>query len=139
MKTTSRSQKSEVSSNAAPATPAVDGRFISTLQAYNEGECLTDLSEETRKLAEAVLMTGKPGSVTLKLTFKPASTSGAALVIEDEISTKLPKVNKRSAIFFVDPAFNLLRDNPKQLGLDLKVVPSGREEESAPLREVVNQ
>lgn len=124
--------------NEPVAKPAVDGGFLATLQNHEGGDCLSDLSEELRKVTEAVLLTGKPGSLALKLTIRPASASSVAVVMEDEITTKLPKVHKRASIHFVDEAFNLLRDNPKQLSMDLKVVEGNQTEEETPLREAVN-
>jgi hypothetical protein len=110
-------------SDVPEGTPQVDGSFLSMLQNYNDGQCISDLSAEARKVVEAVMMTGKPGSVSLKLTFKPASSgAAAALVITDSVTSKLPKVHERNGIFFVDPDMNLHRDNPKQMKLALKVV-----------------
>jgi len=128
-----------VRSQESGAKPQVDGGFLATLQNHEGGDCLSDLSDELRKVTEAVLLAGKPGVLTLKLTIKPASTSSVAVVMEDEIKTSLPKVHKRASIHFVDEAFNLIRDNPKQLSMDLKVVEGGRSDAAEPLREVVAQ
>ncbi len=118
--------------------PQIDGAFLATLQNHDGGACLSDLSEELRKVTEAVLLTGKPGALTLKLTLKPAGQAAVAVVMEDEITSKLPKVHKRASIHFVDDQHNLLRDNPRQLSMNLKVVEGAEEEEQAPLREAAN-
>ena len=119
--------------------PQVDGAFLAALQNHDGGACLSDLSEELRKVTEAVLLTGKAGSLSLKLTIKPASSSSVAVVLEDDIKTTLPKLHKRASIHFVDSQHNLLRDNPKQLSMELKVVEGDKNDETTPLRVAVNQ
>lgn len=121
----------------APETQ-LDGAALRMLQNHRSGEVLSDLSEAIREIAQAVSLTGKPGSVTLKLILKPASRASNALVVEDEIRKTSPKTERHGSVFFTDKEFNLLRDNPAQLSMDLKVVEGGASE-SAPLKRAVNQ
>lgn len=117
----------------------VDGAALRMLQSHRGGDVLTDLSEAVREIAQAVSLTGKPGSVTLKLIMKPASRGANALVVEDEIRKTSPKTERHGSVFFTDGSFNLLRDNPNQLSMDLKVVANDEPIESEPLKRAVNQ
>lgn len=113
----------------------IDGAFLRTFQTYNDGQLLTDLSEALSKCSLAVTEHGKPASMTLKITLKPAA-AGGALVITDEVTTKMPKGEPRAALFFAMPdTGELVRDNPKQMKLGLKVVDGGIETERESLKQ----
>lgn len=113
----------------------VNGAFVRALQIHRNGEVISDLSEALAKVTEHVMQTGRAGSVTLKLQIKQAS-AGGALVIEDEIKTVLPKADKVGSLFFAHPeTFELMRDNPNQMALELKAVDGGKAE-AVPLKQV---
>ncbi len=97
--------------------------FLTMLQQHRGGETLSDLSEQLAKVTEAVFHLSKAGTLTLKLTIKPATRTPGAMVVEDEIKSSLPKPDDRSSIFFADTeSWCLLRDNPNQLALGLRTV-----------------
>lgn len=106
-----------------PAAP-LNNNFSHFLSIHREGEAIHELSEALAKVSEAALLTGRAGAVTIKLTVKAAGKTANALVIEDDITTKMPKADKVNSIFFYDHGA-LVRDNPKQLKLALKEVPGG--------------
>lgn len=110
------------------AQPTVDGAFLAVIQQHRRGGAMTDLSEELRKVNEAVQLTGRPGSVVLKLTVKPATQIGGAVVVEDEVTSKLPKTDRAGSIFFVDEDNNLRREDPKQMTMPLSAIPGGAAE-----------
>lgn len=113
-------------------TPApVDGAFLRTLQSYRNGEILSELSDALRKVNEAVNTAKKPGTITLKVKVTP---NGEAYAYAPEVSVKLPLVAKPAAIFFMDDAFNLVREDPNQQSLPLRSIDGGAEEK--PLKKV---
>lgn len=116
----------------------IDGAFLSVLQQHRKGEVLSDLAEAMREVAGAVTLTGKAGTVMLKIKIRPAS-KGGALVVEDEVKTALPKTETQGSIFFADDKGNLLREDPNQTTLPLRTIEGGAEEKTVPLKKVAEQ
>lgn len=112
--------------SARPATDVIrDIRF---------GELLDEFSDELNTVVTAVESTGKPGSITLTLKFKPSSSG--AIEVTDDVKTKIPMLAKGSSLFFATPEGNLVRDNPRQKQLPgLKQVNDAPEQ---PLKEIKN-
>jgi hypothetical protein len=109
-------------------SPPIDGAFLAMLQQQRRGECMNDLADAVRKLTTAVQLTGRAGDLVLKLTLRPASKgAGNALVIEDDIRLKEPKPEQPGSIFFADEDGNLLREDPRQLNMELRTVDGGQE------------
>lgn len=74
-----------------------------------------ELSVELNKAAEAVMLSGKSASVTIKLTIKPAGKNAVGTVfVTDEIITKLPK-ELVDFLYFTDGEGNMSRKNERQL------------------------
>ena len=87
--------------------PPIDGAFLAILQQHRRGLALSDLSAGLRAVAEAAQPTGRPGTLTAKVTVTPASKGASgALVIEDDIIVKLPKADRQGSIFFSDEEGN---------------------------------
>ena len=95
------------------------GAFLAALQGYRNGEVLDELGAMLRKVTEASLLAGKTGSVTLKLVVGP---SGNAIAVTPEVSAKMPQAKRQAAIFFVDGDFNLTREDPTQVEMELQVI-----------------
>lgn len=83
---------------------------------------MSDLSEAIRKVAGAVVTIGKPGKVILEFTLRPAQSAAGTLVITDEISCKVPKTTPRGSIFYADEQNNLVRNDPAQADLPLRII-----------------
>lgn len=75
------------------------------------------VEEATMRLAEivrAVDETGKPGSITITLTVKPAKHGGPEKTIQAEVKAKKPIADIAPAIFFSDEEGDLHRIDPTQ-------------------------
>jgi hypothetical protein len=75
------------------------------------------VEEATMALADvvkAVDETGKPGSVTIVLTVKPAKHGGPEKVLVAEVKAKKPIAEIAPAIFFSDADGDLHRTDPTQ-------------------------
>ena len=127
-----------MSAESGGERPTIDGAFLLMLQNHRRGEVLTDLATALREVTEAVELTGKVGAVSLIISVRPAS-KGGALVVEDEVKTKLPKAEGEGSIFFADDRHNLLREDPKQQTLSLRTVEGGAPKENQPLKRVEGQ
>lgn len=104
--------------------PNIDSAFLNTLQMMRGGQVITDLSEALREVTTAVKREGKPGMLTLTLTFSPAGYSGALDYVED-IKTKLPKPVRKSTLAFVTEDGALQRNDPNQQELPLRAIEGG--------------
>ena len=104
------------------------------LKDLRRGDSLTEAEAELAKVVAAVRLTGKAGEITLKLKIKPASKGDAStLLIEDSISTKVPKPERANTIFYPNEDNLLQRIDPhQQPDLPLKVV----SQDTEPLRKV---
>ena len=107
----------------------INNSFINTLTAHREGDAIQELSEKLAEVCDAALLTGRAGKITLTFTVKPAGKSALAIVLEDDITVKVPKAEKVNSIFFLHEGA-LVRDNPKQLKMEFKPVAGGQTEES---------
>lgn len=111
--------------NQPEPPPLVDGSFMRTLQSYRKGEILSELSAALRRVTEAVSNTKKPGSITLTVKITPA---GEVYAFMPEVTVKLPREPKLSAMFYLDYQFNLVREDPNQRVLPLRTLDGGAQE-----------
>jgi len=115
-------------------TPAVDSAFLNLITAHRNGTVITDVSKALRQVTAACQLTGKAGKVTLTINLRPASVGDAAtLVVEPHVTAKVPENTPPGSIFYADDDFNLVREDPRQQRLALKVVES---RPPMPLKEV---
>lgn len=90
------------------------------LRDIRAGLMLIELSESMAEVVNAVMATGKKGSVSLKLTINPASKGEAVVTVSDEIKTSLPQEKKSATLMFALPSGSLQRQDPRQPELDLQ-------------------
>lgn len=96
-------------------------RPITDALRHIEGGCFIDeASEKLAELVQAVDLTGKPGSITLKIDLRRA-TAGA-LAVKGKVTLKKPESAPMEALLFPTPEGNLLTEDPRQKNLPLKPV-----------------
>lgn len=88
--------------------------FFDTLREIRRGQILEDAADELAKAVRAVDETGKPASLTIQLTIKPASKAQGAYVITDKVRAKLPELPVGETILFGTPEGNLQARDPRQ-------------------------
>jgi hypothetical protein len=97
----------------------------------------TEMSEALAQVVAAVRGTGKAGSITLTLKVAPASKGATdVLMVESQVKTKLPEADRGMTIFYATDDNLLVRNDPKQQTLPLRVVDIEQPKRSD-LREVV--
>ncbi len=98
--------------------------FIETLREIRQGQSVEDLTVHLVSLVMAVRETGRAGKLTYTLTVKPASKGNVdTLLLEDQITTKEPKLERGATVFFASPDNVLSRQDPRQPELSgLRVV-----------------
>lgn len=101
--------------------------FNEFLAQQAKGATHAELSEKLNELLTAVVDQGKQGTLTLKLTVKPANTVGThAVFITDEITMKAPQGARPTSMFFVDSDGNATRNDPNQLEIPAMTVVDGQ-------------
>lgn len=88
--------------------------FFDTLREIRRGAILDDCADELAKCVRAVEETGKPATLTIQLTLKPASKAQGAYVVSDKVRAKLPELPTGETILFGTPEGNLQARDPRQ-------------------------
>jgi len=97
--------------------------FQETILQINNGATVAELSGALEKVVAAVRMAGKAGSITLTLKVAPASKGSTdVLMVESQVRTKLPEPERGISIFYATEDNKLVRNDPKQQQLPLRVV-----------------
>ena len=97
--------------------------FFETLRELRSGRTLEDLGAELAAIVQAVKDTGKGGELVLKLKVKPPKNGAISyLMIEDAISSKVPKLDRGDTVFFPTGDGGLSRQDPTQGNLPFTVV-----------------
>lgn len=90
-------------------------RFSEWMGDQRNGLLDIEASEGFHKLIEAVDTLRKPGTLTIKITVKPAGKDAfGAVSVADIVTVTIPKSNAET-LFFTDPAGNPVRTNTHQL------------------------
>lgn len=89
------------------------------LRAKN-GTLIPEASEKMSELVKRVDQTGKPGTLTIKLSVRKGPAG--SLAIEATSDLKLPKEEKIETLMFPTPEGNLLTEDPRQGNLELRQV-----------------
>lgn len=87
--------------------------FLSTLGQIRKGQTVNELSEQMAAVVQSVRMTGKTGSLTLKLVVSP-NKDGVSVNVEDVMSVKVPKMERAATLFYATEDGLLQRDDPNQ-------------------------
>jgi hypothetical protein len=86
--------------------------FSEWLATHRRGELDTELTAALAELTSAVHDLGKAGNISLKISVKPGGGRGRTVLVVDAIVVKAPEADREAAVFFVDGAGNLRRDDP---------------------------
>ena len=92
------------------------------LRDIRKGKAVDEATEAFAEVVRAVSSTGKPGSVTIKLTVKPTQADSAEKTLIAEITKKQPMATIQPATFFADDDGNLFRTDPRQAEMPLEQV-----------------
>lgn len=111
--------------------------FADWLAEQRDGVLASELSAGLNDLVETVNVTGKVGTMTLKVTVKPTSKTGTgSVMVRDDITVKLPSAERVESLYFVDKNANLTRENPAQPRLPLRSVERAEGAQSTETQEV---
>jgi hypothetical protein len=97
--------------------------FPETILQLNNGAAVAELSAALASVLAAVRESGKPGSIRFTVTVKPASKGVTNVVmVESQTKTKLPEPERGMTVFYLTDDNRLVRNDPRQQQLPLRVV-----------------
>ena len=97
--------------------------FPETILQINNGATVAELGDALQKVVATVRAVGKSGTVTLAIKVAPAmKNSTDVLTVEASVKTKLPESEHGATIFFATEDNRLVRNDPKQQVLPLRVI-----------------
>jgi len=113
----------------AESIPAIDRTFLNILANHKGGACVSDVSAALKQVTAAAQETGRAGKVILTMSLRPASKGTAGtLVFETKVKAQVPEAEAAGSIFYADADYNLVREDPNQRKLDLRVVAPKQEQ-----------
>lgn len=97
--------------------------FPKSLYEIDNGATVAEFAAALQKLTASVREVGKSGSLTLTVKVAPASKGATDVVtVQSQVRAKLPEAERRIAIFYVTDDNQLVRNDPKQELLPLRIV-----------------
>ncbi len=97
--------------------------FQKTILEINNGATVGELNDALQRVVAAVRSTGRKGSVALTISVAPAAKGATdVLMIEASVKARLPEPERGMTIFYATEDNRLVRNDPKQPTLDLRVV-----------------
>ena len=92
---------------------------MTQLALIRQGGLLEDIDEALRELNRCVGFIGKSGTLTIKISVKPATkNSGSSVIVSDEVNLKTPKLPTAETILFATDDGMLCDSDPRQRKLD---------------------
>jgi hypothetical protein len=98
--------------------------FMDWLREQRGGHTHDELSDALQELVAAVTSEGKAGTLVFTIKVAPAGKSDA-LEVTDRIVVKGPPQTRSASLWFPTPENNLIREDPKQMTLELREIPAG--------------
>ncbi|APX84593.1 hypothetical protein BV511_07635 [Methylorubrum extorquens] len=93
--------------------------FADVLRELN-GDAYDELTLQLGEVVQAVMKTGKAGSLSLSL--KVAANGTGSVTITDDIKVKVPEAARPKTMFFATESGSLMRNNPRQHEMQLRDV-----------------
>ncbi len=101
----------------------INNSFDKTLRELRRGAVIDECSQALAQVVAAVRATGKPGKLKLELSIVPTSRGDSCCVtVLDDVSVKLPRLEKAITIFYANEENLLQRNDPRQQELGLRQV-----------------
>jgi len=107
--------------------------FSQQLAYINRGTLDEELTEALAEVIKAVRETGKKGAVTLTLNCQMLNTRDEnTMKVTPKVSRTVPELDRADTIMFATADGDLLRDDPAQTVMDLKIIEPAQQ--SSPIK-----
>lgn len=97
--------------------------FADVLRDLSAGRTIVELGDNLAEIVAQVQATRQIGSLTLKLIVKP--NGDHSVLITDKVSVMAPQQKRGESVFFVQGDGDLVRNDPRQQNLPLRVAGEG--------------
>lgn len=91
--------------------------FAAALLGHNKGLSHLKATRLLREVVQAVRLTGRKGSVTVKLEIAPLKNNKRATTSSIDVTHSIPE-EKTTSVWFVDDEGGLHRNDPEQLRIE---------------------
>lgn len=98
--------------------------FADVLRDLAGGKTYEEAGSELANVVQAVMETGKVGSLTLTLKIKPNGEH--SVIMTDSITARVPQGNRGETLFYATSGGSLVREDPRQEKLPLRQVEGTR-------------
>jgi len=88
--------------------------FPVTIATIRKGALVNELTEKLAEVVAGAMQFEKTGELVLKLKVKPAAQNSDMVIIEDELTAKVPQADRPPTWFFATDDGGLARTNPDQ-------------------------
>lgn len=110
--------------------------FPKSIFEIDNGATVKEFAAALHALNTSVREVGKGGEVTLTISVSPASKGNTDVVmVKSKVKAKLPEASRRQTVFYLDDNNQLVRNDPKQQTLPLRIVDI--EQQPKELKEVI--
>lgn len=92
--------------------------FAELLTMLDSGTAHAEASRGLADLIASVRDTGKAGALSIAVKIAPLKGAGDQVIVQAQVTVKLPKSEPGSAVFWIDDAGNLSRNDPRQLAFE---------------------
>jgi len=92
--------------------------FAELLTMLDRGTAHAEASRGLADLIASVRDTGKKGALSIAVEIAPLKGATNQVVVAAQVTVKLPKSEPGSAVFWIDNAGNLTRNDPQQLAFE---------------------
>ena len=97
--------------------------FPKSIFEIDNGATVAEFVAALHAVNAAVRDVGKGGEVTLTISVSPASKGNTDVVmVKSKVKAKLPEASRRQTVFYLDDDNQLVRNDPKQQTLPLRIV-----------------
>jgi translation elongation factor P/translation initiation factor 5A len=97
--------------------------FPKSIYEIDNGATVNEFAAALHALNTSVREVGKGGEVTLTISVTPASKGNTDVVmVKSKVKAKLPEASRRQTVFYLDDNNQLVRNDPQQQTLPLRVV-----------------
>jgi hypothetical protein len=97
--------------------------FPKSIFEIDNGATVAEFAAALAALNAAVRDVGKGGEVSLTISVTPASKGNTDVVmVRSKVKAKVPEATRRQTVFYLDEENQLVRNDPKQQTLPLRIV-----------------
>ena len=98
--------------------------IFETMRDIRNGALLNEAASDLAEVVRAVSHTNKGGEICIRIKVKPVGAASATLMVDGEVTKKVPVPDREVSIFFPTVDGSLTKTDPNQMPLGLSPVPS---------------